>query len=184
MKKFILLTVLFLGWGYYEMSGGADFVPETRPAPEPTAQASEPARIALRDTTAAAQAATPAPGSGPAATAPETTTQGVTEGAALQASVTEAPPDAEPDAVPAPEFVSLAQPAAQPLDRTPAQTARVTATSLNVRAGPSTGAAVVGQLALDEEVSVALADSGNGWTLIRVEGDGVEGWVATRFLSR
>ena len=27
MKKFILLTFGFLGWAFYEMSGGADFVP-------------------------------------------------------------------------------------------------------------------------------------------------------------
>ncbi len=31
MNKFIVLSFLMLGFGFYEMSGGADFVPETRP---------------------------------------------------------------------------------------------------------------------------------------------------------
>ena len=31
MTKFIVASFLMLGWGFYEMSGGADFVPEVRP---------------------------------------------------------------------------------------------------------------------------------------------------------
>ncbi|WP_370400139.1 SH3 domain-containing protein [Sulfitobacter sp. JB4-11] len=33
MKKFILLTFGFLGWAFYEMSGGADFVPASALTP-------------------------------------------------------------------------------------------------------------------------------------------------------
>ena len=32
MNKFVVFSFLMLGLGFYEMSGGADFVPETRPA--------------------------------------------------------------------------------------------------------------------------------------------------------
>jgi len=28
MKSYVWLTFAFMGWGYYEMSGGADFAPE------------------------------------------------------------------------------------------------------------------------------------------------------------
>lgn len=34
MNKFIIFTFFMLGLGFYEMSGGADFVPETRPQPQ------------------------------------------------------------------------------------------------------------------------------------------------------
>lgn len=30
MKSYVCLTFAFMGWGYYEMSGGADFEPEQR----------------------------------------------------------------------------------------------------------------------------------------------------------
>ena len=49
MTRFIVLTFGFLGWGYYELSGGADFVPEvatveiTEPAEAVVAQVVAPA---------------------------------------------------------------------------------------------------------------------------------------------
>ncbi|WP_458791824.1 SH3 domain-containing protein [Yoonia sp. MH D7] len=36
MNKFILLSFMMLGFGFYEMSGGADFAPEPRPAAQTT----------------------------------------------------------------------------------------------------------------------------------------------------
>lgn len=60
---------------------------------------------------------------------------------------------------------------------------RVTANSINVRGGPSTQNPVVGRLARDEEVEV-LATDPSGWVLVRVQGDGVEGWVSGRLLGQ
>lgn len=58
----------------------------------------------------------------------------------------------------------------------------VTATRVNLRAGPGTENAVVGQVNFAEAVSVvALLD--NGWAEIRIEGDGGEGFIAARFLT-
>ena len=58
---------------------------------------------------------------------------------------------------------------------------RVTATAANVRQGPSTGFDVVGRLTRGEEV--AVLEKANGWAHIRIEGDGVEGWISTRLLG-
>ena len=58
----------------------------------------------------------------------------------------------------------------------------VSGNSLNVRAGPSTDDAVVGKLARGEAM-LLVAREGDDWARIKIEGDGIEGYVATRFLS-
>ncbi|RRH78602.1 SH3 domain-containing protein [Falsigemmobacter faecalis] len=60
---------------------------------------------------------------------------------------------------------------------------QVTARSANVRGGPSTQNQVLGRLAQGDEVTV-VEDGGNGWFLIRVEGDGLEGWISGTLLSQ
>jgi hypothetical protein len=59
---------------------------------------------------------------------------------------------------------------------------RVTANSVNVRGGPSTQNAIVGRLTRGEEVEV-LATDPSGWVQVRMQGDGIEGWVAGRLLA-
>lgn len=58
----------------------------------------------------------------------------------------------------------------------------VSGTRVNVRQGPSTDYGVVGQVVLADAVLVT-EDLGDGWSRIRIEGDGVEGYIATRFLQ-
>ena len=60
----------------------------------------------------------------------------------------------------------------------------VTARAVNVRSGPTTEAPVVGRLTTGEEVLV-VADQPtvDGWSRVRIEGDGVTGYVATRLLQ-
>ncbi len=65
---------------------------------------------------------------------------------------------------------------------TPDDIRRVLAQAINVRSGPSTGDAVLDRLRSGEEVLV-VADAGDGWVQIRIEGDGIEGYVAARLLS-
>ena len=58
------------------------------------------------------------------------------------------------------------------------------ANSVNVRAGPSTEFPVLDKLNRGEAVLVVLEDGGaEGWSRVRIEGDGVEGFVASRFLT-
>lgn len=58
----------------------------------------------------------------------------------------------------------------------------VAATSVNVRQGPSTDDPVLGRLTRNEAVSL-VGDAGDGWVQIRIEGDGIEGFVASRLLT-
>ncbi|MGR3662757.1 MAG: SH3 domain-containing protein [Paracoccaceae bacterium] len=58
----------------------------------------------------------------------------------------------------------------------------VTGERVNVRQGPTTSAAVVDQVVFAEAVEV-LTEPDNGWVMIRIEGDGVEGYMANRFLQ-
>ena len=58
----------------------------------------------------------------------------------------------------------------------------VAGNSLNVRAGPSTDDAIVGKLSRGEAMLMVSRDGGD-WAQVRIEGDGIEGYVATRFLT-
>lgn len=58
----------------------------------------------------------------------------------------------------------------------------VAGNSLNVRAGPSTNDEVVGKLSRGE-ATLVVSREGEDWARIRIEGDGIEGYVAMRFLT-
>ena len=59
----------------------------------------------------------------------------------------------------------------------------VAAASANVREGPGKDHAVLERLPQGEAVLVlAEGEGADGWSLIRIEGDGVEGYVASRLL--
>jgi uncharacterized protein YgiM (DUF1202 family) len=58
----------------------------------------------------------------------------------------------------------------------------VTGKSLNVRAEPSTDAAILSRLRRGEEALV-VATTADGWAEIRIEGDGVSGFVSMDYLS-
>lgn len=95
--------------------------------------------------------------------------------------VPEQPLMATPANVEAPaEPVALAAPEA-------AQEGRlfyVAAESVNVRAGPGKAHAVIDSLPRGEAVLVLVEGEGpESWSLIRIEGDGVEGYVASRLLT-
>ena len=60
----------------------------------------------------------------------------------------------------------------------------IAAKSVNVREGPGKDFGVVSRLARGEAVLVVSAAEGpEGWSLVRIEGDGVEGYVASRLLT-
>lgn len=58
----------------------------------------------------------------------------------------------------------------------------VAGNSLNVRSGPSTSDEVVGKLTRGEATLVVWRE-GDDWARIRIEGDGIEGYVAMQFLT-
>jgi len=60
----------------------------------------------------------------------------------------------------------------------------IAARSANVRSGPSTSDLIVGNLRTGEAVLVVPQDDPvQGWSRIRIEGDGIEGYVASRLLT-
>jgi hypothetical protein len=58
----------------------------------------------------------------------------------------------------------------------------VNSQTVNVRAGPSTDYTVVGRVTMAEAVSV-VSPPVDGWVQIRIEGDGINGYVAARLLT-
>lgn len=58
----------------------------------------------------------------------------------------------------------------------------VRASSVNVRLGPSTGTEVVGKLYDGETVRV-IGTADSEWVEVAIEGDGIQGYVAARFLE-
>ncbi len=65
---------------------------------------------------------------------------------------------------------------------TDSQIRYVNANTVNVREGPSTDYAVVGKVTYGEATEI-LSDPDSDWVRIRIQGDGVEGYVAARFLQ-
>lgn len=53
---------------------------------------------------------------------------------------------------------------------------------VNVRSGPSSRSQVVGKLGRGEAVTVVWVEP-NGWARIRIEGDGIEGYMSKDFLA-
>ncbi|EEW24880.1 SH3 domain-containing protein [Rhodobacter ferrooxidans] len=82
----------------------------------------------------------------------------------------------------APLQMPLVQPVAEAAPEPAPQVWYVNASTVNVRLGPSTETDVLGKLSRGEAATV-VAVSGDGWAQIRIEGDGIEGYVAERFLT-
>lgn len=173
MRLVILLSFLLTGLWFLALSLGGGSAPLRQgllaeaPAPqaEPVVQSAElPAAVArlVRQSDTGSQAqATPAVASG----------------------------QRGPVVLPMPAVVTRSDPggsavisAASLIASQPAlQIQRVSASAANVRGGPSTNNAVIGRVTRGEEV--AVLETVDGWSRIRIEGDGVDGWISTRLLS-
>jgi uncharacterized protein YgiM (DUF1202 family) len=82
------------------------------------------------------------------------------------------------------EPVAEAAAAAPVADEVSGEILYVNADSVNVRQGPGKDHSVIGRLPRGEAVLVLVSGEGpEGWSLIRVEGDGIEGYVAARLLA-
>lgn len=86
-------------------------------------------------------------------------------------------------AVPVEETEPVEQQVAQETDQPLTAVLYVSAERVNVRSGPSTNDPVVGSVEFSEAVQV-LSDPAEPWVRIRIEGDGIEGFMASRFLSQ
>ena len=58
----------------------------------------------------------------------------------------------------------------------------VTGSRVNVRGGPSTNYEVLGKVVYGEAAEI-ISDPDADWVKIRIEGDGVEGFIMKRFMT-
>ena len=168
MIRLILLTLC--GLGLVLMIGGRDLSPEEL-ATLQTQESEATTEVARASSMAATDLATPSADAKLSAV-PETST--------LAAN-----PD--PDR-PKYTIISQAAPAKPKPVSTDDQAAGaadlrvVTASAVNVRSGPSTSFAVLDRV-VNGEITEVIEVAEAGWVKIRIEGDGVEGYMAARFLK-
>ncbi len=193
MYRVILLTFGFMGWAWYEMSGGAEFEPgengvtlvaavDTQPLPAATTQVAKAQTasdidkidVTRADTTGAALTdVTPLddlvePVKTSFVTVLPTITVTQPKAALSNASLrTDSGPLVTPAVVNEASSIDIRA---------------VTGSRVNLRDGPSTNYGVVTQLLRGEEVEV-LTDDGSGWVELRaLDGDNV-GWMSASFLA-
>lgn len=189
MYKFIIATFLMLGWGFYEMSGGADFEPEQVAFAEP--QVEEPAAATGTVTLAVTPVAAPAVEALPAQDAlvteaslevPAVSVEEPTAPASLTNVIAEA---AETSLViePVVESSTLSFEPVEIAAATDVVDLRAVAGSrVNMRSGPGTDYGVLDTLPRGTETEVLEVDA-TGWARIRVIGSGQIGWMAERLLT-
>jgi len=170
MGKFIVATFLLLGFGFYELSGGADFVPEERPI-----------AVAEVTTTPLAPAVTRAESTELVTLASVETTdpvEAIAELTAVEPVVAEITPVIE-EIVEEPVTVAVVEP--EVVEETP-DLRTVAGSRVNMRAGPGTNYNVLDTLVAGTWTEVLEIDS-EGWARIRNMDTGQEGWMAERLLS-
>lgn len=212
MFRFILVSLGFLGWAFYEMSGGSDFDPvATRMARiEPLAETPFDAPAENSNQVVLASASGDVVDTDPfeneAVTRVSlnlTSLQDALDQSGDAAVVTPAVTTVEPAVVPTNVAITTASadtPAIIPSlivqDDTATATASpaalvseigldirtVSGNRVNVRGGPSTNFSVVSKLVRGDAVEI-LEDNGNGWVKMRSVLTGEEGWMADFLLS-
>ncbi|WP_165929168.1 SH3 domain-containing protein [Shimia isoporae] len=203
MNKFVVVSFAFMGWAFYELSGGSDFEPTyRRDVVEAQSQKSpvtpEPARItatpiepvvtkaaavvptvqrkeeAIVETVAAPTSVqTPLLAVDASTTANFATPQGSTP------SLTDALSDKVIETQPA--LIKLGE-TTLILPEVKKDFRSVNGSRVNLRGGPGTSFGVLGVLVRDQEVEV-LRDEGKGWVKLRDQETGKVGWMAAKMLS-
>ena len=206
MTRFILLTFGFLGWAFYEMSGGANFEPRR---PQMAANAAEATAVVAQASAPVAKATAKAePAQKVAKTTPvDTTPPGFANSvnpddvsrASMNVTDSQKAPEIAPVRYVPVKFGSNASsadtPAIIPSLITPNDTGAnvisasaaddiraVSGNRVNVRGGPGTNFGIVTRLDRGDSVEV-IEDLGNGWVQMRAIDDGRVGWIADFLLA-
>ncbi|UWQ45973.1 SH3 domain-containing protein [Leisingera aquaemixtae] len=209
MSRFVMLSFAFLGWGFYELSGGADFEPPQRPEPvaaaKPSTSAPETARITAASLkaqpvlTRRSQAKSPVrPKADPALRQRVAAAQLVSASSVLASTQSAfsvgsgggtlqlASLDgglAAITAAPAPQTAEVPAAAADPAPEPVIDRRRVRASRVNMRQGPGTNYPVLARLLAGEEV-IVIEDTGTGWLHLRAPEKGIVGWIAASLVSK
>lgn len=192
MKTFILLTFGFLGFAFYEMSGGSDFEPASARIAAAEPEVVEPVKVAQAETPAAEDKAVV-----PAATQTASITKidsspSVTRVALNLTNVNDAVEAASErtttgariiDSAETPQIILPSLIATTNDGATAGGDIRTVAGNrVNVRGGPSTNYGIVSKLTRGIEVRV-LEDNGDGWVRMQPVDGGEAGWMADFLLT-
>lgn len=165
MSRFVFLSLLFLGWGFYELSGGADFTKDLEARKLAALQLEEDRELAAAQAAATRQAE---------AAEKRVVTEVMVTRAAFDPTEVQIKPAAQTPA-------AIATISAQP--EPAADIRQVRGSRVNVRNGPSTRYNVILKLTQGTRVEI-LQDPGNGWVKLKVEDTGRIGWIAARLLEQ
>ncbi len=198
MTRFLFLSFAFLGWAFFEVSGGAEFEPET---PERIAKfeaeqvqrdivakeaewarktaTAEKARLSEAER-ASMQLASLDFSAAPTVSDPSGTPPPLTRRATLFSQPVATPEADRADLSPSEEELQVATLLIKP---EPADIRSVRGSRVNMRGGPGTGYAVLGTLIRGDEVKV-LKEPGNGWVKLKVIDNGRVGWMSAKLLKK
>ena len=211
MKRFILLSFGFLGWAFYEMSGGAEFEPrsvqlarlnpveDVQVAEAAKTPAPEPVKIAFVDTDPPLKDLGDLDDSvtrvslnlttlrevldEPANTDPETVeqTNNVTRIIGVPQNVGSVTSSSDTPAI-IPSLINPGDGITTALNEALGDIRTVSANRVNVRGGPGTDFSVVTKLERGSEVRV-VQDNGDGWVRMQPLDGSPEGWMADFLLT-
>ena len=188
MKTFILLTFGFLGFAFYEMSGGAEFEPASARVADAAPKVEEAVQIAQAAPTTGASMITSA------SITKIDSTPNVTRAAlnladvsAATAQVTEQIATAAVakviDSADTPQIILPSLIATTNTRSSSDGDVRVVSGNrVNVRGGPSTDYGIVNKLTRGIEVRI-LEDNGDGWVRMQPLDGGEAGWMADFLLT-
>lgn len=164
MRKLILVSFGFLGWAFYEVSGGEDFVPA--PAAPSAVQTAVLAPVVDEGTEISLGAVN---------------TANLSE--ELKAIAQQAAAEAVAQVVLTSLAGSGSAETTQPVEPVEpfADIRAVTGSRVNMRTGPGTNFAILAQPVRGDEVTV-LRDPGDGWLKLRTA-DGKVGWISASLVS-
>ena len=157
MKSYVWLTFGFMGWAYYEMSGGSDFVPVEREVAEVVEQIEQPELVARAETT----------------TLLSVSTSNVIADPIVIEQIVELEPEIVEEA-PVVEVAAVVEPK---LDIREVANNRV-----NMRMGPGTNYDVITTLNPGTKLEILEVDA-EGWANVSTVDRGIEGWMAERLLT-
>lgn len=200
MWRFILVSFAFLGWSFYELSGGADYRPtanslQARAVLDNQRPKQRPLRINVIEL---AQDGVAQPDTKVTRTVTSLHDLGLSMGQQVAITLASAKADTAPIEMSLPtvkiiaptplpqtpvvsETVQLPDPTEDTLSEPP-ELSRVSGASVNLRTGPGIGFGRITSLKRGTEV-IVLRDPGNGWIKLRVVETDRIGWMADTMVT-
>lgn len=175
VRTYIPVTFLFLGWAFYEMSGGSDFTPAqpkaANPSPEIADALSETEAPAAQDSEVLLASFEP---ENPTVMTDAQTRLIEAAAMALAGVDPEAPEQAE-------ETVFAFQSLSQSTTSSATDLREVAGNRVNMRSGPGTSHGVI--VTLNRGQKLVVLETNNGWARVEVVGSGRIGWMSESLLT-